>query len=180
MTTLVKWSVEDYHQMIAAGILQNHRVELLAGDIVEVSPEGPIHASRIRKVGNYLRGLLNGLALVSEAHPITLQQSEPEPDLAIVRLPEERYDERHPGVEDILWLIEISDTTLLTDLNQKRQIYAAAGIGEYWLINVPDNCPMVFRQTVGQDYTSKFELREGTVSPLLFPEIDVLVERFLG
>ncbi|MGP1387733.1 MAG: hypothetical protein ACTS2F_29615 [Thainema sp.] len=74
MTTLIKWSVDDYHQMIAAGILQNRRVELLAGDIVEVSPEGPVHASRIRKVSNYLRSLLSGLALVSEAHPITLQQ----------------------------------------------------------------------------------------------------------
>jgi Uma2 family endonuclease len=180
MTTLIKWSVEDYHQMIAAGILRNHRVELLAGDIVEVSPEGPIHASRIRRVGNYLRSLLNGLALVSEAHPITLQQSEPEPDLAIVRLPEERYDDRHPGADDILWLIEISDTTLATDLNQKREIYAAAGIDEYWVVNVPDNCLMVFRQLVDQEYTSIFELRKGTTNPLAFPEIPVLVDRFLG
>ena len=92
MTTLAKWSVEDYHCMIASGILCDRRVELLVGDIVQMSPEGPLHASRIRKVANYLRSLLNGLALVSEAHPITLEQSEPEPDIAIVRLPESRYD----------------------------------------------------------------------------------------
>lgn len=180
MVTRVKWSIEDYHRMVAAGILHNHRVELLAGDIIEVSPEGPVHASRIRKVGNYLRSVLNGLALVSEAHPITLQQSEPEPDLAVVRLPEERYENRHPGADDILWLIEISDTTLATDLNQKRQIYAAAGIDEYWVVNVPDNCLMVLRQVVEQEYTSVSELREGTVSPLAFPEMRVMVDRFLG
>lgn len=180
MTTLVKWSVKDYHQMITAGILQNHRVELLAGDIVEMSPEGPIHASRIRKVGNYLRNLLNDLALVSEAHPITLAQSEPEPDLAIVRLPEERYNHRHPGVDDILWLIEISDTTLMTDLNQKRQIYATAGIDEYWLVNVPDNCLMVFRQPVDQEYTSTVELSEGTVTPIAFPALSMSVHHFIS
>ena len=66
MTTLAKWSVEDYHRMIAAGILCDRRVELLAGDIVQMSPEGPLHASRIRKVSNYLRSILNGLALVIE------------------------------------------------------------------------------------------------------------------
>ena len=144
-----------------------------------MSPEGPIHASRIRKVGNYLRSLLDGLALVSEAHPITLQQSEPEPDLAIVQLPEERYDERHPVAADILWLIEISDTTLLTDLNRKCQIYAAAGIDEYWLVNVPDNCLMVFRQPIGQDYTNKLELRAGEVSAIAFPDTKMSVNRFL-
>jgi Uma2 family endonuclease len=179
MTTLIKWSVEDYHRMIAAGILHNHRVELLAGDIVEVSPEEPIHASRIRKIGNYLRSLLNGLALVSEAHPITLQQSEPEPDLAIVRLPEDRYGDRHPEADDIFWLIEIADTTLTTDLNQKRQIYAAAGILEYWVVNVPDNCLVVRREPVDQDYASISELRQGTVSPLAFPELKILVDSFL-
>ncbi len=83
---LARWSVEDYHRMIAAGILGDRQVELLAGDIVEISPEGPLHASRIRKVANYLRSLLNGLALVSEAHPITLSDSEPEPDVAITLL----------------------------------------------------------------------------------------------
>jgi Uma2 family endonuclease len=103
----------------------------------------------LETIANYLRSLLNGLALVSEAHPITLQQSEPEPDMAIVRLPESRYDERHPGAEDIFWLIEISDTTLSIDLNKKKQIYAAAGISEYWVMNVKANSLTVFCQPSG-------------------------------
>lgn len=64
MTTRLKWSIDDYHRMIEVGILQNQRVELLAGDIIKVSPAGPIHASRVRKVANYLRQLLHGIALV--------------------------------------------------------------------------------------------------------------------
>lgn len=163
MTTLAKWSVEDYHHMIAAGILRDRRVELLAGDIIQMSPEGPLHASRLRKIANYLRSLLNGLALVSEAHPVTLQQSEPEPDIAIVRLPESKYDRRHPGSEDIFWLIEIADTTLAVDLNKKKQIYAAAGINEYWVMNVKANSLTVFRQPIGDDYSLKSDPESGRV-----------------
>jgi Uma2 family endonuclease len=177
MTTLAKWSVEDYHRMIAAGILCDRRVELLAGDIVQMSPEGPLHASRIRKVANYLRSILNDLALVSEAHPITLEQSEPEPNIAIVRLPESRYDERHPGSEDIFWLIEISDTTLAVDLNKKKQIYAAAGISEYWVMDVKSNSLTIFRQPSENDYSLKYEMTQGDLIPLAFPEIAVSVDR---
>jgi Uma2 family endonuclease len=177
MTTLAKWSVEDYHRMIAAGILCDRHVERLAADIVQISPEGSLHASRIRKVANYLRSLLNGLALLSEAHPITLQQSEPEPDIAIVRLPESRYDERHPSSEDIFWLIEISDTTLMFDLNKKKQIYAVAGINEYWVMNVNANSLTVFRQPTGNDYSLKYEMSHGELIPLTFPEIFVPVDK---
>jgi Uma2 family endonuclease len=180
MITLAKWSVEDYHRMIAAGILRDRRVELLAGDIVEMSPEGPLHASRIRKVANYLRSLLGDLALVSEAHPITLSESEPEPDVAIVRLPESRYDERHPGSEDIFWLIEIADTTLAKDLKQKKQSYAAAGIEEYWVMDVNANLLTVFRQPQKTDYTIKQEMRQGELAPLAFPNIVVSVNRLFS
>jgi Uma2 family endonuclease len=117
---------------------------------------------------------------VSEAHPITLQQSEPEPDMAIVRLPESRYDERHPGAEDIFWLIEISDTTLSIDLNKKKQIYAAAGINEYWVMNVNANSLTVFCQPTGNDYALKYEMSQGELVPLAFPEIAVSVDRLFS
>jgi Uma2 family endonuclease len=180
MVTLAKWSVEDYHRMIAAGILCDRRVELLAGNIVEMSPEGALHASRIRKVANYLRSLLNGLALVSEAHPVVLSKSEPEPDLAIERLPESRYDQRHPGAEDIFWLIEVAETTLAIDLKTKKQIYAAAGIQEYWVMDVKANVLSVFRQPQGNDYSFKQKMRQGELVPLAFPEITVLVDRLFS
>ena len=178
--SLAKWSVEDYHHMIAAGILCDRRVELLAGDIVEMSPEGPLHASRLRKVANYLRSLLNGLALVSEAHPIALSDSEPETDVAIVRLPESRYDQHHPGAEDIFWLVEIADTTLAKDLQEKKQVYAAAGIQEYWVIDVNANILTIFRQPHGIDYSIKLDMSQGELVPLAFPEIAVSVNRLFS
>ncbi len=179
MISQVKWSVEDYHQMIKACILVNRRVELIEGDIIEMSPEGPLHASRIRRGANYLRDILVNLALVSEAHPITLGNSEPEPDLAIVRLPESRYDASHPQAEDIFWLIEIADATLSKDLNEKKRIYAAAGINEYWVMNLKANLLTVFRQPINNDYSVKLELNGGEISPLAFPQIKVSVTRML-
>lgn len=155
MLTRIKWSIEDYHRMIAAGILDDRQVELLAGEIVEIIPEGPLHASRIRKVANYLRSLLNGVVLVSEAHLVTLFDSEPEPDIAIVQLPESQYDDRHPNFEDIYWLIEISDSSVTKDLEEKKKTYAAASINEYWVINLNSNLLTVFRQPQAGEYTFK-------------------------
>lgn len=180
MITLAKWSVADYHRMIASGILLDRRVELLAGDIVEMSPEGPLHASRIRKVATYLRQLLNGLALVSEAHPITLSDSEPEPDVAIVRLPESQYDDRHPRSEDILWLIEIADTTLTRDLQLKQQIYAAASIAEYWVMDINARALTIFRQPEASEYVSRQAISDGAVNPLAFPELWVSVSQLFN
>jgi Uma2 family endonuclease len=94
-----------------------------------------------------------------------------------VRLPESRYDERHPGSEDIFWLIEISDTTLAVDLSKKKQIYAAAGINEYWVMNVNANSLTVFRQPSGNDYLLKYKMSQGELMPLAFPEISVAVDR---
>jgi Uma2 family endonuclease len=97
-----------------------------------------------------------------------------------VRLPESRYDERHPGSEDIFWLIEISDTTLTVDLNKKKQIYAAAGINEYWVMNVKANSFSVFRQPSENDYSLKYEMTHGELLPLAFLEIAVSVERLFS
>ena len=105
----VKWTVEDYHQMVAAGILKNRRVELLSGEILEMAPEGPLHRFVNVTAAKYLRQILHELAEVYEAHPVTLpdpyqghsqapefdsgvpSDSEPEPDIAIVHKPDSRY-----------------------------------------------------------------------------------------
>ncbi|MCG8363800.1 MAG: Uma2 family endonuclease, partial [Pseudanabaenales cyanobacterium] len=85
-TTLVRWTVEDYHTMIAAGLFLNRQVELLNGQVVEMSPEGPLHADLNRDLGDWFRDQLGQRARVSEGKPITLNDgSEPQPDVAIVR-----------------------------------------------------------------------------------------------
>lgn len=173
MATSVKWSVDDYHLMLASGVLNNRAVELIAGEIVEVSPESPLHRFTNDSIAEYLRGLLREQAKVFESHPITLANSEPEPDISIVRLPNTNYLDRHPHPEDIYWLIEISQSTLEYDLNQKKQIYAEAGIEEYWVVNLKQQELIVFREASSQDYKTKFTLDCGVISPLAFPDIEM-------
>jgi Uma2 family endonuclease len=170
---LTKWSVEDYHQMIAAGILSDRSVELLDGDIVEMSPESPLHRGSNERLAYYLRCNLEGLAWVREAGPITLENSEPEPDIAIVKLPSEVYLVKHPHPEDIYWLIEISGATLSKDLNEKRFIYARAGIPEYWVIAIDLQEVTIFRHPLNGDYQYRETCKTGEINPSIFSHISI-------
>ncbi|PSF36828.1 hypothetical protein C7H19_12745 [Aphanothece hegewaldii CCALA 016] len=180
MRTLAKWTVEDYHRMIETGILVDRRLELIAGEIVEMTPEGPLHRYVTDTAADYLRSLFFGKAKIFEAHPITLPDSEPEPDIAIVRLPIERYRTRHPIPEDIYWIIEISDSTLTGDLDQKKKIYAGAGILEYWVVNAKSQLLKVFCDPFSEDYRTQTEYTQGIIQSLAFPDISIAVERILG
>lgn len=179
MATFAKWSVEDYHMMIECGVLHDRSVELLEGEIIEVSPEGPLHRFINDQIAQYLRELLQGQAKVFEAHPITLSNSEPEPDLTIVRLPNSNYLTRHPYREDIYWLIEIANTTIEEDLGKKKQIYASANINEYWVINVKTAEVIIFREALGNDYQTKITLNQGTITPLAFPNLEIEVNKLI-
>ena len=180
MVTSIKWSVADYHLMIKSGVLNNRSVELIAGEIIEVSPESPLHRYTNDSVADYLRKVLGGKAKVFESHPVTLSNSEPEPDIAIVTLPSERYLNHHPYPEDIYWLIEISNTTLDYDLNQKKSVYAAAGINEYWVVDLQNKELVVFREASNNDYKTKATLNSGTVTPLAFPELKISISTFFS
>ena len=176
-----KWSLQDYHQMIDTGLLDDRKVELLCGEIIEMSPEGVSHSSYCRETGKYLRRILGDRADISEAHPITLpNNSEPEPDIAIVRISPTRYRDRHPQVSDIFWLIEISNSTLVKDLGIKKDIYADAGISEYWVMNLQESVLVVFRDLTTSGYQSETRLNSGTISPLSFPDISIDVQQLFA
>jgi Uma2 family endonuclease len=118
-----KITLEQYHHMVDAGILDDCRVELLYGIIVEMSPEGTPHASDSSRAGEFLVLLLGDRAHVRFAKPITLPSgSEPEPDLAIVQRVEDYYRSHHPYPENIFWVIEYSNTSLDKDLGVKANI----------------------------------------------------------
>jgi Uma2 family endonuclease len=180
MKTLAKWSIEQYHRMVDAGILQGRAVELLAGEIVEMSPETPIHYATAKQNAKYLESLLANKAEVRFNGPITLSDSEPEPDVAIVRLPATVYREHHPGAADIFWLIEVAKTSLKTDLELKASIYATAGIQEYWIVDLTDGRVIVFRQPQAGTYVYQQSLQTGTIQPLAFPQIEVSVQQLLA
>ncbi|MEP1080314.1 Uma2 family endonuclease [Leptolyngbya sp. PL-A3] len=183
MNTLIpaKFSVDAYHKMIAAGALDDRRVELLNGELIEMPSEGAPHAGFSSDAGDYLRDLLQGQAKVREGHPITIPQndSEPQPDLAIVQQLGEVYDERHPQPEEVYLLIEFSDTSLEKDLDPKAKLYAAAGIQEYWVVDLRSKVLVVHRTPSKGRYGLVQEINSGSISPLAFSNIKVSVERIL-
>jgi Uma2 family endonuclease len=179
MKTLAKWSIDDYHQMIEAGILHGRHLELLGGKIVEMSPETPIHYTTAKQGTKYLEELLSGKADVRFNGPITLSDSEPEPDIAIVRLPESSYNDRHPGPQDIFWIVEVAKTSLKKDLEIKLAIYATAGIQEYWVLDLSTKQVIVFRNPQGDNYVEEYTMAEGTIAPLAFADVSVSVKRLL-
>jgi Uma2 family endonuclease len=180
MKTLAKWSVEDYHQMINAGILCDRKVELLAGEIVEMSPESPIHYNKTKRGVEYLATLLTGKADIRFNGPISLSNSEPEPDIAIVQPPESRYDHHHPYAEDIFWIIEVAKSSLKKDLELKLSIYAQARIEEYWVLDLSQKQLIVFRNPENNIYLSQQIINQGTITPLAFPDIQISVERLFS
>lgn len=180
--TTAKWTVEDYHRMIAAGILAGRHVELLNGEIVEIAPEGESHAYSSDEAGEYLIYLLGDRAKVRQGKPITLlvSNSEPEPDIAVVQRLGRDYRQHHPYPENIFWLIEYSNSSLSKDLEVKSKVYAAVGIPEYWVINLLSMQLTVFRLPTDEGYQSKESLTQGEIKPLAFPDVAVSIERLLG
>lgn len=179
MKTLYKWSVEDYHQLIETGVLQNKPVELLAGDIVTMSPEEPLHSSTSYSVVRYLRRLLEEVAVVREAHPITLVDSEPEPDIAIVRSLYTNYLSRHPYAGDVYWLIEVAYRSLDNDLNEKKSVYASNNIPEYWIIDLKHRQLLTFSNLHEGRYRERQVFTSGSVNLVSFPDIAVDIEQLL-
>ncbi|WP_373543042.1 Uma2 family endonuclease [Chamaesiphon sp.] len=173
-----KWSLDDYHKMIEAGLLDDRSVELMDGAIIQMVPEGIAHAFCCRGTAKYLRTILGERAEISEAHPISLpNDSEPEPDIAIIKAPDTLYRDRHPQPDDIFWLIEIANTTLINDLGAKRELYAQAGISEYWVMNLQTSELKIFRNLTANGYRAEISLNSGTISPLAFPEISIEISR---
>jgi Uma2 family endonuclease len=170
--TTAKWTIHEYHAMIAAGLLETRQVELLRGEIVEMSPEGEPHAYFSSEAGEYLIRMLGDRAMVRPAKPITLpNQSEPEPDIAVVQRLGREYLTHHPYPENIFWLIEYSDSTLEKDLQVKSQLYAEVQISEYWVVNLKQRQLVVFRDPQAGQYQAISRQSEGTICPLAFPDI---------
>ncbi|WP_008313119.1 Uma2 family endonuclease [Leptolyngbya sp. PCC 6406] len=179
--TPYKWTLDRYHQAIDAGLFDDQPIELLRGDLIVTPPEGKLHAYYNSEVGDYLRALLGSRGKIREAHPITLpNDSEPIPDLAIVKPLGAVYLEHHPYPGDIFWLIEFSKATLSPDLTVKRAIYAEAGIPEYWVVNLNHKELNVFRDLDNGHYTIEETYTTGHVSPCAFTNIEISVQRLMN
>jgi Uma2 family endonuclease len=178
-----RFTVEEYERMGQVGILgEDDRVELIDGQIVQMTPIGPAHAAAVRALDRRLNLAVGDRALVSTQLPTVLDDfSEPEPDLALLRPPEEAYLRRHPRPEEVLLLIEVADTSGAFDRNVKLPLYARAGIPEYWIVDVAHKMVEVYRSPSEDGYASVEELRPGgRVGVLELPDVELSVSEILG
>jgi len=160
MSVLVNYhlfTVEQYYKMAEVGILQpSDRVELINGEIIQMSPIKSPHASLVDILAENLFGDLRGKAIVRVQNPISIDKySEPEPDLVVVKLEKNKYRSGHPQPKDVLLLIEVSDSTLEKDRTMKLELYAKAKISEYWIVNISEKQIEVYRKPSGKKYKEK-------------------------
>lgn len=178
-----RFTVDDYHRMVDAGILrEDDRVELLDGEVVEVSPIGPHHARCVDLLNRlFVRGV-GDRAIVRVQGPIGLSSiSEPEPDVALLRYGASGYGDAHPTPPQVLLLIEVSDTTLAYDRGRKLPAYARAGIAETWIVNLAEDQIEIHREPRGERYAGCRTARRGeTIAPLAFPDLTLDVTAILG
>lgn len=177
-----RFSVQDYYRMAETGVLKpDARVELLNGEIIDMSPIGPLHGG----VTNYLNDVFSkasrGRWLTTVQNPVRLDEhSEPQPDLMLLKPAADYYRNRHPRPEDVLLLIEVSDATLKFDREAKLPAYGRAGIGEVWIVNLTDRTVEVYREPHFTGYDSKSVLRTGEeAAPGVFPDLKINVEDLL-
>jgi Uma2 family endonuclease len=175
-------TVKDYHRMTEAGIFDpDERVELLAGQIIKMAAKGTAHESAITRTERLLRNLLGEQILLRLQSPIQLDDySEPEPDVAVVRVDQLDYEDHHPTRDEVYLIIEVADTSLSRDLEFKAGIYAQSGISDYWVLDVNNRKLHVFREPSQNGYQRQMILSENaSVSLLAFPDVTVVVKEML-
>jgi Uma2 family endonuclease len=155
-------SVEQYHKMIETGVLSDDdRVELIDGLILEMSPIGSPHAYVVQELIHVLWGLTAGMWEAFPQQPVTLGTSEPVPDMTVARGTNADYKDHHPGPGEIGLIIEVADSSVELDRRVKSQVYAAAGVPEYWIVNLPERQIEVHRDPRAMDSgTAAYQSRE--------------------
>jgi Uma2 family endonuclease len=167
-------TVDDYHRMIETGIIsEGEHIELILGQVFNMVAKGTRHTLCTRQLFKQLLNLIGDQADVQSQDPITLpNNSEPEPDIVIARLRDDNYATSHPTPVDILLVIEVADSSIDFDRNTKLPIYAAAGINEYWIVNLIDSRLEIYSQPEGAIYTNtQIVLPPRLVNIPQFPEI---------
>ena len=178
-----KFTVGQYHQMIESGILTDRdHVELIQGEIIEMSPVGRRHAACVDRLNELFVLKFFQKALIRVQSPILLSDnSEPQPDVSILQRREDFYSAGHPTPADIFALVEVSDSTIEFDRDVKVPMYAQEHIPEVWLVNLNDALVERYRQPTDNIYQQLqiFNLGEA-LSFQAFPDISIPVNQIFG
>ncbi|MBR8827237.1 MAG: Uma2 family endonuclease [Gomphosphaeria aponina SAG 52.96 = DSM 107014] len=177
-----KFTIKDYYKMAESGILtESDRVELIRGEIVEMSPISPKHAACVIRLNAILSEKLRKRALRSIQNPIQLDDtSEPQPDVVLLKNPIDTYRKRLPQPADIFLIIEVADTSVKYDREVKIPLYAEANIPEVWLVDVNNNCVEMYRQPTANGYQNMQKFTgEESLSILAFPDVIIKVNEII-
>jgi Uma2 family endonuclease len=175
-------SVKEYYRMAETGELApDARVELLDGQIIDMSPIGPFHGRVTKYLNQVFSTASRGRWIVGVQDPARLDDhSEPQPDLTLLKPSADFYGKGHPQPGDVFLLVEISDTSLEKDQEIKLPAYARAGIVEVWIVNLNEQTIEVYRQPHFAGYSSKVILGAGDkASPQAFPDVSLDVAELL-
>ena len=180
-----KFTRDAYYQMAALGLFWGKRVELMEGEVIERSPLSPRHVASTDRLYRLLREVVPDGYWVRLQAPLSLGDSEPEPDVSVVQGSPDDYEEAHPTTAALV--IEVSDTSLLYDRTFKQSLYAKAGIPEYWIVNLREPVLEVYREPAADAravYGAAYRWRQvyaasEPVSPLCAPDAMLAVEKLL-
>lgn len=185
MTQLLRrlFTVKEYHRMAEAGILrEDDRLELLRGEIIQMSPIGSRHAATVNRLVRVFTQKLGDRIILAAQNPVELDDySEPQPDIALLRPRDDFYASGHPKPEDVLLLVEVADSTVKFDRTVKIPLYAEDGIAEVWLVNLPAQCIEVHRQptVAGYQQIERFNPQQSLFVQAL-ADVEIAVREILG
>ena len=164
-----RWTRAEYDQLIELGVLgpEDH-VELIEGEILVMSSEGPVHSAEIGVLADLLNGAFDDRVWIRLGNPVVIDDhSEPEPDLLVIKGTPRDFRKRHPSPEEALLVVEVSHSSLSFDLGRKRKLYARARVAEYWVLDLVNECLHVHRSPKGDRFASVKRLEPGdSVRPL--------------
>ena len=177
------FTVAEYYLMAQSGVFaRDERLELIEGEVIEMSPIGKRHAGCLNRLNRLLHRNVDELAIVSVQNPIGIDDfSEPQPDVALLKPRADFYSNFHPTPADVLVIIEVADTSVEYDRRVKFPLYARAGIPEAWLVVLPKDLIEVHSEPKNGKYQKVQRLKRGkTVVSSAIPGLSVKVDNILG
>lgn len=177
-----RFSRDDYHRMAETGILHPRaRVELLDGEIVEMSPIGPRHSAIVDRLLQFFIQSAAGKCICRAQGSISLfGESEPEPDIVLLKYRDDFYETALPMPDDVMLIVEVAESSRPIDFGAKLRLYAESKIIEYWVVDLAADRFVVHRNPIGDGFSSVTEhASSATISPIALPDVCVSVDSIL-